>query len=190
MAKIDFTKRYELIYQISKPRWDTGSVPAQVAQLASHQGKTRNVIDLGCGTGTHSIYLAQQGFSVIGVDISPTAIMRAQKKASQAGVKPKFIVHDVTRLDFLKGPFEIALDVGCFHGMNAAAQQRYSLELTQLMQPGNTLLIWGMDPRPLGLVSLTPDEVEKAFMPGFRLERVEADQINQRQGKWYWLNRR
>jgi cyclopropane fatty-acyl-phospholipid synthase-like methyltransferase len=189
MARIDFAKRYELMYRISKPRWDTGSVPAQVTQLASRKGKTRNAIDLGCGTGTHSIYLAQQGFSVIGIDISPTAIQRAQKKASDAGVKPEFIIHDVTRLDFLKGPFDIALDVGCFHGMNSAAQQRYALELTRLMQPGSTLLMWGMDPRKLGLVSLTPDEVEKTFTPGFRLERVEPSQVNQRDGKWYWLNR-
>lgn len=189
MAKIDFTKRYDLMYRISKPRWDTGTVPSQVTQLASHQGKTRNAIDLGCGTGTHSIYLAQQDFSVIGVDISPTAIQRAQQKASKAGVKPEFIVHDVTRLDFLNGPFDIALDVGCFHGMNDAGHQRYALELTRLMRPGSTLLIWGMDPRPLGLVNLIPDEVEKAFAPGFRLERVEPSQVNQRDGKWYWLNR-
>lgn len=190
MAKIDFTKRYELMYRISKPRWDSGSIPFQVTQLASLKRKTRNAIDLGCGTGTHSIYLAQQGFSVIGVDISPTAIQQDQKKASQAGVKPEFIVHDVTRLDFLSGPFDIALDVGCFHGMNAAGHQRYALELTQLMQPGSTLLVWGMDPRPLEFVSLSPDEVEKTFTPGFRLERVEPSQVNQRAGKWYWLNRR
>ena len=149
-----------------------GAFHFEVTQLASLKRKTRNAIDLGCGTGTHSIYLAQQGFSVIGVDISPTAIQHGtQKKASQAGVKPEFIVHDVTRLDFLSGPFDIALDVGCFHGMNAAGHQRYALELTRLMQPGSTLLVWGMDPRPLkSSFSLSPDEVEKTFTPGFRLE--------------------
>ena len=75
----------------------TGAFHRRLFELASHNGKTKNAIDLGCGTGTHSIYLAQQGFSVIGVDISPTAIRQAQKKASQAGVKPEFIIHDVTR---------------------------------------------------------------------------------------------
>lgn len=180
---------YDLIYRISKPKWDDGSIPSAVAQLASHNGKTKNAIDLGCGTGTHSIYLAQQGFAVTGVEISPTAISQAQKKASQAGVKPEFIIHDVTRLDFLLGPFDIALDVGCFHGLNALGQRRYSLELTRLMEPGSTLLIWGIDSRALGSGRL-PDELEKAFMPGFKLERVEPSQFHQRQSKWYWLNRK
>lgn len=140
MAAID-RMIYELTYRISKPRWDDGSIPSPVAQLASNSGKSRNAIDLGCGTGTHSIYLAQQGFAVIGVDISPTAIRQAQEKASRAGVKPEFVVHDVTRLDSLPGPFDIALDVGCLHGLGASGQQRYVLELTRLMQPGGTLLV-------------------------------------------------
>jgi len=178
---------YEVIYRISKPRWDDGSIPSQVAELASHKGKTRNAIDLGCGTGTHSIYLGQQGFAVVGIDTSPTAIRKAQEKASQAGVKPEFIVHDVTRLDFIRGPFDIALDVGCLHGLGAKERQRYALELTRLMSPGGTLLIWGGD-RALGF-GLLPDEVEKTFTPGFRLERVEPNKLHQRQAKWYWLNR-
>ncbi|MGD0575237.1 MAG: class I SAM-dependent methyltransferase [Anaerolineales bacterium] len=179
---------YELIYRISKPRWDDGTIPSQVAQLASNKGKTRNAIDLGCGTGTHSIYLSQQGFAVIGVDISPTAVRQAQEKASRAGVEPEFVVHDVTCLDFLPGPFDIALDVGCLHGLSIAGQRRYALELTRLMQPGGTLLVWGVDPRPLGS-GLSPDAVETAFKPGFRLERVEPSQLHQRQSKWYWLYR-
>ena len=189
MARIDFTKRYELMYRISKPRWDNGSVPSQVIQLASHPGKTRNAIDLGCGTGTHSIYLAQQGFSVIGVDISPTAIERGPEESIRSRRKTRIYHPRCDAPGFLNGPFDIALDVGCFHGMNSGSQQRYALELIRLMQPEGTLLIWGMDPRPLGLVSLIPDEVEKAFTPGFKLERVDLSQANQRQGKWYWLTR-
>jgi SAM-dependent methyltransferase len=187
MAPID-RLIYELIYRTSRPRWDDGAIPSQVAQLASNQGRTRSAIDLGCGTGTHSIYLAQQGFAVIGVDISPTAVRQAQEKASRAGVKPESVVHDVTHLDFLPGPFDIALDVGCLHGLGASGQQRYGLELTRLMQPGGTLLVWGMDPHPLGS-GLSPDVVEEAFKPGFRLERVEPSQLHQRQSKWYWLRR-
>ncbi|MFZ1041878.1 MAG: class I SAM-dependent methyltransferase [Anaerolineales bacterium] len=133
--------------------------------------------------------LPSKDFPSLGLISLQPPLRGAQKKASEAGVKPEFIIHDVTRLDFLNGPFDIALDVGCFHGMNSGSQQRYALELIRLMQPEGTLLIWGMDPRPLGLVSLIPDEVEKAFTPGFKLERVDSSQVNQRQGKWYWLTR-
>jgi 2-polyprenyl-3-methyl-5-hydroxy-6-metoxy-1,4-benzoquinol methylase len=179
---------YELIYRISKPRWDDGSIPAQVAQLASRRGKTGKALDLGCGTGTHSIYLAGQGFNVTGVDISPTAIHQAQKKASHSGRSPEFIVHDVTRLDFLTGPFDIALDVGCFHSVGAAGRLRYASELTRLIQPGGTLLLWGMDPRSLGF-GITPEGVKKSFSPGFKLELVESSLLHTRPSKWYWLKR-
>jgi 2-polyprenyl-3-methyl-5-hydroxy-6-metoxy-1,4-benzoquinol methylase len=180
---------YDLMYRISKPRWDDEKIPPQVEKLSSRVGKTGAAIDLGCGTGTQSIYLAQKGLAVTGVDISPTAIRQAVKKASRAGVKPEFIVHDVTSLNFLRGPFDIALDMGCFHGLSNTGRQRYALGLTRLMRPGGVLLIWGMDPRPLG-IGLTSAEVEKTFTSGFRLESVEPDQLHQRQSKWYWLFRK
>ena len=186
MAAIEQTM-YEVIYRIVKPRWDDGNIPSQVAQLTSHPGKTRNAIDLGCGTGTHSIYLAQHGFAVVGVDTSPTAIQKAQEKASKAGVKPEFIIHGVTQLDFLNGPFDIALDVGCLHGLSTVERQCYALELTRLMPRGGTLLIWG-GKRWMGF-GLTPDEVKKIFTPGFKLERIEPNQFHGRQANWYWLKR-
>ena len=178
---------YDLIYRIYKPRWDDGKIPPQVALLASRAGKTKNAIDLGCGTGTHSIYLAQQGFAVVGVDSSPTALRKAREKAARAGVNPEFILHDVTHLDLLRGPFEIALDVGCLHGLSAAERRHYAQEITRLMLPGGTLLIWGGE-RGLGF-GLAAAEVKITFAPGFRLEKVEPNQFHGRQANWYWLNR-
>jgi len=97
----------------------------------------------------------------VGVDSSPTALRTAHAKAAQAGVKPLFMLHDVTRLDFLPGPFEIALDVGCLHGLSPAERKRCALELTRLMPPGGTMLIWAGD-RNAGF-SLAAGEVEKTF---------------------------
>ncbi len=180
---------YETIYRISRPRWDDGQIPPQVTQLVSCKGNSGNAIDLGCGTGTHSIYLAQQGFTVTGIDISPTAIRRANEKASRAEVKVEFIVQDVAHLDFLPGPYDIALDVGCFHGLSAANQQGYALALTRLMQTGSTLLVWGVDPQPIGF-GVTAEGMERIFASGFKLERIENVQFHQRPSKWYWLKKR
>ena len=179
---------YEAVYRISKPRWDDGQIPPQVTQLASHQGNTGTALDLGCGTGTHSIYLAQQGFTVTGIDISPTAIHRANEKASRAEVQVEFIVHDVTHLDFLPGPYAHALDVGCFHGLSAANQQSYALALTRLMKAGSTLLVWGVDPQPIGF-GVTAQGMERIFASGFKLEQIENVQLHQRSSKWYWLRK-
>jgi len=180
---------YELAYRTSKPGWDDDQVPSQVAGLGPQQGGGGRVLDLGCGTGTQAIYLGGKGFDVTGIDLSGTAIRRAREKALQAEVQVEFIVHDVTHLDFLRGPFEIALDVGCLHGLNAAAQGRYAFELTRLMPSGSTLLVWGMDPQPHVGLGLTPEGIERVFAPGFSLERVEDVQFHGRPSKWYWLKR-
>ena len=59
-------------------------------------------LDLGCGTGEKTIYLAKNGFTVTGVDISKTAIKHARKFAAQAGVQAEFYIQDDTDLSFLK----------------------------------------------------------------------------------------
>ena len=181
---------YDIMYRVSQPRWDDNNIPTQVAELAAQTDKTKRALDLGCGTGTHSIYLAQQGFSVIGVDISPIAIRRAHQKAAQLTYKPEFFVHDVTRLDFLAGAFDIALDVGCLHGLHPAGQQRYAVELTRLMKPGGLFLLWGMNDRPLSLGAFSPEIVSATFEAGFKLERFDPSQLHGRSSSWFWLRRR
>jgi len=52
------------------------------------------VVDLGCGTGSLSVLLAERGHSVIGVDVSPVMLARAREKAERAGVDVAFVVGD------------------------------------------------------------------------------------------------
>lgn len=181
-------KIYDLYYRFSKPRWDDGSIPQQVVDLASQVRKGR-VLDLGCGSGTDAIYLAQQGFTVVGVDGSPVAIRRAQRKAAQAGVNPAFLIQDVTRLEFLQDPFDAGLDVGCFHGLSKAGKEAYCRGLVRYTHPGSLVLIWGFDQRNPNF-GLTPEQVEQTFAPTFALTRLEPSQLHQRPSHWYWLMRR
>jgi SAM-dependent methyltransferase len=185
-----YRRMYDLAYRLPVTLWGDSRVPPEVTRLTANTAKTGNALELGCGTGTYSLYLAQQGFAVTGVDFSPTAIRKALKKAALAAKKPEFLVHDVTRLDILDGPFDVALDVGCFHCLNAADQQRYASELIRLMKPGGTLLIWAMDsPPPGGRALSSPAILEKTFAPGFKLDRVESSRRHGAPSKWYWLVR-
>ncbi|MGE5637696.1 MAG: class I SAM-dependent methyltransferase [Chloroflexota bacterium] len=65
--------------------------------------------------GTNTVYLAEKGFEVTGIDISPTAIKYAKKKASEANVKIHFIVQDFLQLHFENEEFDLIYDMGCFH---------------------------------------------------------------------------
>jgi 2-polyprenyl-3-methyl-5-hydroxy-6-metoxy-1,4-benzoquinol methylase len=70
--------------------------------------KSLEIIDIGCGTGRHSIELAKRGYSVTGIDLSGSQIVRAKEKAAEAGVTIDFQKHDARALPF-KGEFDLAI---------------------------------------------------------------------------------
>ena len=100
-------------------------------------------IDLGCGTGTNVITLAQAGWRVTGVDFAPRAINLAREKARKAGVQAEFRVSDVTRLQGINGPFDFALDLGCFHGIPDNRRTDYLEQLDRILTPAGFWLMYG-----------------------------------------------
>lgn len=58
------------------------------ALIRRHRPDAHAVLDLGCGTGRHAMQLAQRGYSVTGVDLSPSMVERAKERAEVAGLGP------------------------------------------------------------------------------------------------------
>lgn len=56
----------------------------------------QSILDLGCGTGGHSMLLAQRGYDVVGIDRSETMLELAMKKAQAQGLEPTFKIGDIT----------------------------------------------------------------------------------------------
>ncbi|UCE36996.1 MAG: class I SAM-dependent methyltransferase [Thermoplasmata archaeon] len=59
-----------------------------------------NILDIGCGTGSHAIELCRRGFKVTGIDISPVMIKQAKKKAQAKNMDCDFLVQDMRELNF------------------------------------------------------------------------------------------
>lgn len=136
---------FELRYRLSRPRWDTGIVPPEIRRLVeAEQPAPGRALDLGCGTGTSSVYLAANGWDVVGVDFAPRAIDLARRRAADASVagRIRFVVADVTRLPDLGGPFDLALDIGCFHALPDARRRAYAEGLACVMRSGSTVLMY------------------------------------------------
>ncbi|MFC1949516.1 class I SAM-dependent methyltransferase [Chloroflexota bacterium] len=83
-----------------------------VVRRATRDFKENNytkILDLGCGTGKHSIFLARQGFSVYATDISPTGIGIAQKKAESLSLNIRFKQHDMKSIPFTDNFFDAVI---------------------------------------------------------------------------------
>lgn len=93
-------------------------------------------IDLGCGTGNYSVYLASIGFDVTGIDISPTAIKIAKEKAQKKGIKCNFFVADVLgNFNELKSKFDFAYDWELLHHIFPEQRKIYVKNVYGLLNP-------------------------------------------------------
>ncbi|AFY55833.1 methylase involved in ubiquinone/menaquinone biosynthesis [Rivularia sp. PCC 7116] len=63
--------------------------------------KEAKILDIGCGTGRHSIELAKRGYKVIGIDLSESMLRRAKQKAGEEDVEVKFEKHDARKIPYL-----------------------------------------------------------------------------------------
>lgn len=70
--------------------------------------KTLKIIDIGCGTGRHSIELSKRGYSITGIDLSESLLEKAREKANLNGLKIDFLKHDARNLPFNK-QFDVAI---------------------------------------------------------------------------------
>ncbi len=134
---------FDLWYRFQRPPWDSGISPPELLEFLDCHPAGR-AIDLGCGTGTNVLTLAQRGWQVTGVDFAPRAIALAKKKLRENGIQAQVRVGDVTRLEGLAGPFDFALDLGCFHGLSNPDKRRYLQRLDDILAPGGHWLMYGI----------------------------------------------
>ncbi|PZR94329.1 MAG: class I SAM-dependent methyltransferase [Candidatus Nephthysia bennettiae] len=169
---------YRTAYLLGLKVWDRGLPTAELIELVKGTSAPGRALDLGCGTGTDSIYLAQHGWDVTGVDMVPRALAIARRKAASAGVSPRFMEGDVTRLqDFGVGEgYTLLLDFGCFHTLPPDRREPYVESVSEVAAPGALFLLFGFK-RPPRLApmqaGLTAEEVRARFDNGWEVDSAE-----------------
>ena len=81
------------------------------AILSKHElksDKTLKILDVGCGTGRHTIELSKRGYNVTGIDLSESQLARAKEKAEKNNLKIDFQKQDARNLPFIK-EFDVAI---------------------------------------------------------------------------------
>src|SRR5271170_5791215 len=92
-ASVDFDRAYRFPITF----WGDFRIPKELKALIQ-LGTPHSVLELGCGIGRFSRYVAQQGLEATGVDFSSVAIAKAQKRVAHDKMQPQFLVGNATHL--------------------------------------------------------------------------------------------
>jgi SAM-dependent methyltransferase len=176
---------YGLVYRLGLVVWQRATPPAELVALVEGPQPLEpgRALDLGCGTGTDTIYLATHGWDVTAVDMVPKALATARRNATAAGVAPRFIEGDVTRLHDLGvgDGFTLVLDFGCFHTLPDDRRPSYVSGVSRAAASGATLLMYGFrrPPRAAPMhAGMTADEVAQRFnRAGWQLVNAEPTSV-------------
>ena len=105
------------------------------------------VLDLGCGEGLYSLLFAAEGYEIVGIDISSSAVKWARRRATEQRLtNAHFRVGDVTRLgDFASEQFDVVLNVHCYHCLSDTSDRIAHLqEAWRVLMPGGVLVFDNM----------------------------------------------
>ena len=168
---------WDQVYRDGRPPWDIDRPQAAFVRLADAGEIQAPVLDCGCGTGEQALMLAQRGFEVLGMDLAPSAIATARRKASERGLSVEFVVGNALSLDDLGRRFATVIDSGVFHVFNDADRARYVAGLTAVVQAGGALHLLCFSERTPGTNGprrVTQAELREAFTDSWEVERIEA----------------
>ncbi len=166
---------YRLAYRGGTPPWDTGQPHPELDAMVGDRAPGR-ALDLGCGSGANAVELARRGWDVVGVDFVAAAIEAANRRSRDAGTTPRFVHGDVSALRDcgINGPFDLVIDVGCYHSIPVGIRDAYAREVAALTLPGAELRLAGVRHAPLVWRLMRADgvsgeELRRRFEPQFAL---------------------
>jgi SAM-dependent methyltransferase len=96
----------------------------------------REVVDVGCGTGRHALYLAEQGFTVRALDRSESAVSFVRAEAQRRGLPVTADIADFTRLPFPAAHADLVLAFNVVYHNDEAGLRRVLAETARVLRPG------------------------------------------------------
>ncbi|MBL8797283.1 MAG: class I SAM-dependent methyltransferase [Planctomycetia bacterium] len=167
----DQREHWDQRYREGNTPWETGQPSSFLQQtIAAERIAPCRALDLGCGSGIHSVWLAQQGFEVTGLDLSPLAIDLARQRAAAAGVRVEFLARDLLAPGSLGTTYEFFLDRGCYHIVRKLDRTAYLRNVANWTAPGALGLVLtgnAREPQSPGPPVVTEEEFRAEWSGAF-----------------------
>lgn len=180
---------FEARYLLGRPPWDTGLTPPEVTAFLDARPPGR-ALDIGCGTGTNAVAMARRGWKVTAIDFSRLALRAARRKARAAGLSIDIRRVDAGTLQGLQGPFNFALDIGCYHSLAPAGRAGYGARLPELVAPRGVFILFCFLGSPSDSDWPAQSEIERAFEASFQLDRLDHGLTSGRPSAYFmWVRR-
>jgi len=170
---------YAIAYALGLTPWERAGEEGATAldllfdRAEAALGGPGRALDLGCGSGQHTVALARRGWDVTGVDAVGRAVRKARARVAEAGVVASVVQGDVTRLEQAQvgGGQRLLLDIGCFHGLSDERRRRMGLSVTAVSAPDSLMIMLAFRPgttrKPLPR-GADETAIESSF-PGWRV---------------------
>ena len=178
----------------ARPPWDIGRPqPVFVELVRAGELNIGGVLDVGCGTGENALYLAEKGFSVVGVDLATRAIDAAKAKSTERKLKVDFRIANALSLEFKNDYFDNAIDSGLFHTFNDSNRVDFAIEIARVIKTGGKyFMLCFSDKEPTnwgGPRRIAKEEIATTFSPLFNINYIRdayfATRIHNNGGRAY-----
>ena len=164
--------RFEDFYKNQTPPWVIGEPQPAVVALVEAGAISGRVLDVGCGTGEHTILLARAGYDVLGVDGAPTAVEQARRNAADQGVDARFEVADALDLGGSPG-YDTIVDSALFHIFDDGERATYVRSLHAATRPGGVLHLLALSDAGRGFgPQVAEATIRDAFGVGWEIEAL------------------
>lgn len=181
--------------------WHQEEPPRILTTAVSARGGRGRALDVGCGAGVFTTWLAEQGLETTGIDLFPEAIAMARARAERHGVTPELVTGDLFAYTSPR-PFDVVFDSGCLHSLVGGSVAKYKQKLLEWLSPGGDYVLghWGkrhaLDWRPVGPRRRSETTITSLFAPELQLVESEATDFETPlpfgpvvRGVGYWFRR-
>ncbi|TGD86984.1 class I SAM-dependent methyltransferase [Mycolicibacterium sp. CH28] len=166
-----------------RPPWSIGEPQPEIAALIEQGRFHGDVLDAGCGEAAVSLYLAERGFTTVGLDLSPTAIELARAEAANRGLaNTSFEVADISNFGGYDGRFGTIVDSTLFHSMPVEARAGYQRSIVRAAAPGAHYFVLVFDATSMPANGpghpVTAEELRAAVEPYWVIDDIRAARIH------------